>query len=238
MEADWDMLRAMERRHAVRDYSDRPIGEGALRGLAQAVAEANAASGLDIQLIHGPDDALGGCPTHYGHFRNVRAMIALIGADADPHEPDDLDERIGYWGERLALTAVTLDLDTSWVVLHDTGKAGCPWTLADGERMPAAITIGYGNRPGRPHHSKPPEELGTVESGEYADSPDWFRHGIEAVALAPSALGRQPVRFTLSADGHSVRAEALEGLQSAICLGIAKLHFELGAGPDAGFVWA
>ena len=55
--------------------------------------------------------------------------------------------------------------------------------------------------------------------------------------LAPSALGKQPVRFTLLADGRTVRAEALEGVQAEICLGIAKLHFEL-AVDGTDFVWA
>lgn len=227
-----DMLQAMQLRHAVRDYSDQPMSEDTLAAIAQALREVNAASGLNIQLVHGTDDALSGCPTHYGRFKNVRNMLAFIGPDSD-----ELDKQVGYWGERLVLTAVSLGLDTSWVVLHDTEKTGCSWSLQDGERMPAAATLGYGNRPGRPHRSKPMEELGTVESGTYADAPDWFKHGIEAVSLAPSALGKQPVQFTLLKDGRHVKAEALEGVQASICLGIAKLHFELAAGTEH-FDWA
>lgn len=227
-----DMLEAMRLRHAVRDYSDRPIDEGALEQLKQAIAETNADSGLHIQLVRGEDDALSGCPTHYGRFKNVRNMLALIGPDSK-----DLDERVGYWGELLTLKAVALGLDTSWVVLHDTARTDCAWTLDDGERMPAAVTLGHGNRPGRPHRSKPVEELGLVEDGDYAEAPEWFRHGIFAVSLAPSALGKQPFRFTLLADGRTVRAEALDGVQPEICLGIAKLHFKLAAG-SGSFVWA
>ena len=222
-----DLLQAMRQRHAVRAYGDQPIADHTLASLVQAIHDANDASGLNIQLIHDADDALSGCPTHYGRFKNVHAMLALIGSDSD-----SLDERVGYWGERLALTAVSLGLDTSWAVLHDTAKEGCLWSLNDDERMPAAVTLGYGDRPGRPHRSKPLEELGVVESGTYADAPDWFHRGIEAVALAPSALGKQPVRFTLLKDGHSVVAEALDGVQASICLGIAKCHFELAAGAD------
>ena len=85
--------------------------------------------------------------------------------------------------------------------------------------------------------SKPAKELGAVETGDYANAPDWFKRGVEASMLAPSALGKQPFRFTLLADGRTVRAEALEGVQPEIGLGIAKLHFELAAGTDS-FVWA
>lgn len=229
-----DIIEAMGARHAVRDYTDEPIGDAELDALRMAVAQANADGGLDIQLVHDDKDALGGCPTHYGRFRNVRYCIALIGRDDDP---DALDEKVGYWGERLALEAVRLGLDTGWVVLHETGEHEGHWTIGEGERMPAAIAVGHGARAGRPHRSKPVEELGTLESGSFADAPDWFVHGLEAVQLAPSALGKQPFRFTLLDDGRTVRAEALDGVQAHICLGVARLHFELGTGGDR-FAWA
>ncbi|NEG88518.1 nitroreductase family protein [Bifidobacterium aerophilum] len=230
-----DIIEAMGARHAVRDYTDEPIDDDALDALREAVAQANADGGLDIQLVHDDTDALGGCPTHYGRFRNVRYCIALIGRDGD--DPDALDEKVGYWGERLALEAVRLGLDTGWVVLHETGDHEGRWTIGEGERMPAAIAVGHGARAGRPHRSKPVEELGALESGAFEDAPDWFVHGLEAVQLAPSALGKQPFRFTLLDDGRTVRAEALDGVQAHICLGVARLHFELGAGGDR-FAWA
>lgn len=236
-----DIIEAMKARHAVRDYTDQPIDTETLDALRTAISQANAASGLDIQLIHDDGDAFGGCPTHYGRFRNVRYCIALIGTDAG--DPAMLDERVGYYGERLALEAVRLGLDTGWVVLHDTTEHHGLWHIDDGERMPAAIAIGHGSRPGRPHRSKPVEELGSVQAADGAlepadmnHAPQWFVRALEMVQLAPSALGKQPYRFTLLADGHTVRAEALDEVQSAIGLGIAKLHFELGAG-DADMTW-
>lgn len=232
-----NLLEAMELRHAVRDYTDEPLTADQTAALQEAIASANSRHGLDIQLVHDVPDALGGCPTHYGRFKNVRNLIALIGRDEPGADEADLDERAGYAGELLALTAVSLGLDTSWAVLHETADhEGC-WTLGEGERMPAAIALGHGTRPGRPHRSKPADQLGAIENGDYADAPDWFHRGIEAVILAPSALGKQPVRFTLLADGRTVRAEALEGVQAEICLGIAKLHFELAVG-GTDFVWA
>lgn len=231
-----DLLEAMRERHAVRDYSDETLTAEQVESLSKAIATVNAEQGLDIQLIHDVDDAFGGCPTHYGRFKNVRNLIALIGADTDGNEYA-LDEKIGHAGQLLALTAVTLGLDTSWVVLHEATEHDGAWALAPAERMPAAIVLGHGNRPGRPHRSKPAEELGAVETGDYTNAPAWFKQGIKASMLAPSALGKQPFRFTLLADGRTVKAEALEGVQTEIGLGIAKLHFELGAGTD-NFVWA
>ena len=49
---------------------------------------------------------------HYGKFSGVQNYIALIG-----RKNNDLDEKIGYYGERLALVAQTLGLNTCWVAL-------------------------------------------------------------------------------------------------------------------------
>ena len=95
--------------------------------------------------------------------------------------------------------------------------------------MPAALALGYGSRPGRAHRSKPLEELGAVENAPLRRS-GLVPVGLRAVALAPSALGKQPVRFTLLEDGKTVLAQPLEGVQADICLGIARYHFEVGSG--------
>ena len=73
-------------------------------------------------------------------------------------------------------------------------------------------------------------------------APEWFARGVELALLAPTAMNQQKFRFELldgDADAGKPRVKATTGLGSyaAIDLGIAKLHFELGAGPDA-FKWA
>ena len=50
--------------------------------------------------------------TKYGKFRNVSNYIVMAGKKAD-----NLDERVGYYGEHLVLMAQTLDLNTGWVGL-------------------------------------------------------------------------------------------------------------------------
>lgn len=170
-----NIVEAMERRHAVRDFSDRPIDDDTLRALNEAVDAANADGGLDVQLVQDDTDAFGGCPTHYGRFKNVRYCIVLIGSDDE--DPAQLDRKVGYYGERLALTATQLGMGSSWVVLHETHDHDGRWRLGEGERMPAALALGYGNRPGRAHRSKPLEELGAVENGDLFGAPDWFLSG-------------------------------------------------------------
>ena len=54
-----NIVEAMERRHAVRDFSDRPIDDDTLRALNEAVDAANADGGLDVQLVQDDTDAFG-----------------------------------------------------------------------------------------------------------------------------------------------------------------------------------
>jgi hypothetical protein len=88
------------------------------------------------------------------------------------------------------------------------------------------IAIGYGETNGVSHKTKPIEELCSVNG----DMPDWFRCGMEAVQLAPTAINQQKFRFELN--GNSVKAIAGSGFYTKVDLGIAKYHFEIGAGKD------
>lgn len=60
--------------------------------------------------------------------------------------------------------------------------------------------------------------------------PDWFRAGMEAVLLAPTAVNQQKFLFTLE-DGK-VSAQPGHAFYVKMDLGIVKYHFELGAGKE------
>ena len=65
-------------------------------------------------------------------------------------------------------------------------------------------------------------------------SPEWYRRGVEAALLAPTAMNQQKFRFAL--DGDRVKAKAGIGFYSKVDLGIAKYHFEAGSGRGSD-VW-
>ena len=67
--------------------------------------------------------------------------------------------------------------------------------------------------------------------------PEWFERGVRAALLAPTALNQQKFRFELLPDGKTVRAQTFSGAYTAVDLGIAKYHFEVGAGTES-FAWA
>lgn len=219
-----ELMEAMERRHSVRQYTDRPIPAEILTALREEIDACNRAGGLRIQLAAGEPDAFQGILAHYGKFRGVRNYLALVGPKGA-----DLDEKAGYYGERLVLKAAQLGLDSCWVALTFR-RGGCRRAVAPGEKLVCVIALGYGETHGVPHKSKPMESLCRTNGG----MPDWFRSGMEAALLAPTATNQQ--KFLLTLEGNVVRAEATGGFYSKVDLGIVKYHFEIGAGKDH-FTW-
>lgn len=247
-----NLLEAMEARHAIRAYTDEAVDSRSLDAIQAEIDAINAESGLHFQMASGLDDAFLGLKTHYGRFKDVHNAVALIGRPVPPDEtvtgwhaetaqdeaatdPAEiaLQEKVGYYGERLVLRIVQLGLQTSWSVLDDAGEApDAWWTLDAGEKIVWVLAFGHGARPGGKHRSKPMEQLCSVPDGmALEDAPEWFRNGMSAAMLAPTSLSQQPFIFTLNDDG-SVRAEVTEGLFAHVGLGATKYHFEIGAGRD------
>lgn len=219
-----ELLEAMKRRHSVRQYTDRPIPAEVLAELEAEAAACSWEGSLHIQLVTDEPDAFQGILAHYGKFSGVRNYLALVG----PKGPD-LDEKLGYYGERLVLRAAQLGLDSCWVALTFR-KGKCRCTVAPGEKLVCVAALGYGVTHGVPHRSRPMEDLCRVEG----EMPDWFRAGMEAALLAPTATNQQ--KFLLTLEGNAVKAESTGGFYSKVDLGIVKYHFEAGTGKDH-FTW-
>ena len=210
---------AIRARHSVRQYLDKLLDDETAAALESYIAEYNRASGLHIQLVRNEPRAFDSRMAHYGNFTNVTSYFALVGSKAS-----GTAEKIGYYGELLVLQAQRLGLNTCWVALTYK-KIPDAFRIAKGEKLYIVISVGYGATQGKPHPSKSAETLGGVN----ADSPAWYRAGIEAAMLAPTAINQQKFRFTLT--GDVVTAKALLGTpQTKIDLGIAKCHFEIGSG--------
>lgn len=212
-----DLLQAMHARHSVRSYTERPI-EGATKEELQAFMEqCNGESGLHMQLVLNEPHAFEGLMAHYGKFSGVRNYIVLAGK-----KETGLEEKCGYYGEKIVLHAQTKGLNTCWVALtYNKGKA--VFQLNEDEKPCLVIAIGYGTTDGVSHKVKPRERVMKAEG----TPPDWFIRGIDAALLAPTAMNQQ--KFVFSLKGNTVTAKAGIGFYSKTDLGIAKYHFELGA---------
>ncbi|MBP0970199.1 MAG: nitroreductase [Oscillospiraceae bacterium] len=214
------LAEAMIQRHSVRKYQDRPISNIARFLLEECISKCNAESGLHIQLVTGEPKAFGRM------FSGVSNYIVMAGKKSS-----NLDELCGYYGEKIVLFAQQLGLNTCWAGLSSANKVGA-FSLKEGEAYCISIAVGYGETQGSERSTKVFDDVVKVRGAV----PQWFRSGVEAALLAPTALNQQEFRFELLEDGK-VKATVRRGILSKVDLGIAKYHFEAGSGKDSS-VWA
>ena len=120
---------AIHARHSVRAYNEQPLTEDVVIALEEKIAELNRESHLHMQLVLNEPKAFQGTLAKYGRFRGVNKYVVVTGK-----KTDDLDERVGYYGEHLVLYAQTLGLNTCWVGLSYSKVPGT-YVLGDGEKI-------------------------------------------------------------------------------------------------------
>lgn len=213
-------MTAMQNRHSVRSYLVKPLEDSARAALQSEIDAINRDSGLHFQLVTNEPKAFDSFMAHYGKFSGVTNYIALVGPKSA-----DLDERCGYFGERLVLLAQQMGLNTCWVAMTYKKIPGA-FQVASGEKLTVVIAIGYGATQGVSHPVKSPETVAAMTGNE----PDWFLCGVKAALLAPTAMNQQ--KFTLALKDGKVTATAGRAFYAKVDLGIVKYHFEIGAGKE------
>ena len=225
-----DFKEIIDRRVSRRAYLVTKVSPETLQALQAHIDELNRQSGLDFRFIEDGSKAFNGLNKSYGLFSGVRSFFALAGRTEDPH----LDEKVGYYGERLILLTTAQGLGTCWVGgTFDRGSLNIE--LGRGERLVCVVTVGV--VPGQfnwrenlirgamHRKTRSIEMMSTCD----APPPEWFMSGMRAVQKAPSAVNRQPVHFTLRQGTVAASVPDSSGF-NLVDLGIAKLHFGIGAG--------
>lgn len=220
-----DICEIIKNRHSVRSYQDKEIETEKVDALQTEIDECNKQSGLHIQLAVNEPKAFKTSILNYGKIKNAKNYIVLVGKKADK----SLDEKIGYYGERVVLKAQELGLNTCWVALT-YNKGAVQAEIDKDEKLVCVISLGYGTTQGNERKSKTPEKVSNIDS----ESPEWFKKGVEMALLAPTAINQQ--QFYIERDENRVLIESKIGFYAKIDLGIVKLHFELGAGKE-NFEW-
>ena len=208
---------AIDARHSVRQYKDTPLSDEHIIALRSKMEQINRDRGLHLQLIIGEPKAFSGLLARYIKFSGAVNYMALVG-----RKTDNLKEKLGYEGEKLVLMAQQMGLNTCWVAGSFSKNKAVQ--VGKDEKFVAVIAIGYGENQGKPHVSKPVEEVAAL-----AYTSDWFQKGVECAMLAPSAMNKQNFKFAQMADGKVMATEG-HGAYAGLDLGIAKLHFEIGSG--------
>lgn len=214
-----DVLEIMKARHSVRQYSGKKIENDKKEGLIALAKECNRESDLNIQVIFDEPKCFDSMMAHYGKFSGVENYIALVGKKSA-----DLEEKAGYYGEKLVLRVQELGLNTCWVAMtHGKSKA----EVRKGEKLACIIALGYGAVQGTAHKNRPLEQLCSCASA----MPDWFSKGMEAAMLAPTAMNQQ--KFYVALENGKVSVKAGKGFYTKMDVGIVKYHFEAATGRKA-----
>ncbi len=217
-------IEAIKHRHSIRQYTDAPIEEEKLSEIEHEISICNKLSGLHMQLVTNDSEAFDGFMAHYGHFKNVRNYVALVGVD-DGH----LEEKVGYYGERVLIAIEELGLNTCWVALTYS-KRKTHVKIGDHEKLVCVIAFGYGAESGQQHRYRPIEKVAVMTP----EDPDWYRHGVELARLAPTAMNQQ--KYLIQRSGNVVKISAGVGFYTKVDVGIVRYHFEVGAGKE-NFKW-
>ncbi|MBO7113227.1 MAG: nitroreductase [Bacteroidaceae bacterium] len=222
-----ELIQAIKERHSVRKYTDKPIEKEKVESINKAIEQYNTLGGLNIQLVLEEPKAFSTGMWKYGQFSGVRNYLVMAGPKTKESE-----ESIGYYGEQLVLLAQTLGLNTCWVGLTYKKIPGT-FTLRDGDILHCVIALGYGANSGVQHPQKPIENFFECKG----DVPEWFKAGMEAALLAPTAVNQQKFKFILH-DNNTVEAKTTFSMAgyTRVDLGIVKCHFEIGAG-KSNFKW-
>ena len=221
-----DIKEAIKERHSVRQFKDLPVKSEDKEKLEALIKECNAESGLNIQLITDDPECFDTFLAHYGKFKNAKNYIAMVGSKS----LEKLDEKCGFYGQKIVLEAQALGLNTCWVA-GTYGKGKCKANKNADEKIVCVIALGYGENQGVAHKSKPLSKLCTVPETDLPVSPIWFREGLEAAILAPTALNQQ--KFLVSLEGDEALITTKGGMMTQLDLGIVKYNFEAASGHKA-----
>ena len=208
---------AIKERHSVRNYEAKKIEADKVEKIRAKIEELNKEGNLHLQFMEDAGKTYNKLFNKVAGLGSAPSVIACVGID-----DETLEQRVGYYGEKLVLFIQELGLNTCWAGTFNQKNIGAE--VGDGEMLVISIAVGYGKHKGKPHKSKSPEQV--IEAK--GDRPYWFNKGVDMALLAPTAINQQKFVIRLNED-ESVDFVDKGGIFSQVDLGIVRCHFEIGA---------
>lgn len=209
-------IEAIKARHSVRKYTGERIAKDKVELLKEFIAGCNSDGKLNFQLCEDAGNTFNKLLNKAMGLGSAPAVIACIG----PDEPG-LDERIGYYGQKIVLYAQMLGLNTCWAGTFN--RKNMPAQPGQGEKLVISIAIGYGENQGKSRKSKTVQQVSKC----IGSRPEWFDFAVEMALLAPTAVNQQKFEIILEPD-ETVTFIDKGGVASKVDLGIVRYNFEVG----------
>lgn len=222
------MKQAIVERISRRNFEKATLSSEEITTIRKQIKKLNQTSQLNLEFLEDGSEAFANLKKSYGLFTNVRSLVLMKGSHTDPL----LKEKIGYYGEVLVLEMTKLGLGTCWVGgTFDPSKL----KVAPNEDLVAVVVVGKVKATSlkekmiRSAISKKRKPIAERLMTDTDSLPSWLIDGIEAVRLAPSAKNSQKAIFHYR-EGIISAQIANDYDFDLVDLGIAKKHFEIGAG--------
>lgn len=192
-------------------------------------------AGLNFQLCFDDDAPFRGFGRSYGMFRNAKNYLAAV---IDPTFAD-AEERAGFFAQQFVLAATRSGLGTCFVG-GTFSRSDVNARLEVYERLPFVVVFGMEDPKHRPFigrlaagiaHGKKmdPSEFFMGSQTDFREAESrlpWLPEALQAVACAPSALNKRPVRLYTEDDKGDMRlrAHVSDPCKFSVELGIAKCN--------------
>ena len=102
-------IEAIKNRHSVRNYTADRIETEKVRQIEERIDKLNVEGNLHIQFIEDAGNTYNRMLNRVMGLGSAPSVIACVGKD-----DETLEQRIGYYGEKLVLFAQEIGLNTCW----------------------------------------------------------------------------------------------------------------------------
>ena len=136
-----DFKEAMQKRHMVRKYTDKPLSDEIIAKINERIELNNKTYNLNMKLMINNSKGVSSIMKLI-MAKGVNNFIILAGDVSG-----NLDERLGYSGADIMLYAQTLGLNTWWVGGTFNRSVS---SYVDNKKVTGIIAIGYGQTQGVP----------------------------------------------------------------------------------------
>lgn len=231
-------LQQVESRRSVRTYTGEPLTIQQINAIGAEISQINSfMRGTRFQFFTENSRPFSGILGGYGSFRNVTNYVAAVmDTGVENHR-----EIAGFAAEKVVMRATTLGLGTCIVRgTYDATKIEAQ--LRAGEKVLFIITIGY-TATGKQRitgkiiqsfmHRKTmawsdfyDEKRSSYTLKEACTLYPKLKEALKAVACAPSALNKRPVRIRLDEEKNIRASVADYSGYAPIDLGVAKFNFQ------------
>ena len=224
-------MNAILNRHSTRNYDGTIVPDEDIEKIEKIISEINRKSELSFKFVKNGEDGFNGGKS-YGVFTGVKSVILLCGNT----KVENMKERVGYYGQELVLSLTSMGYDTCWV--GGSFSKGSFAQIAGEDKIVCITPVGKGagETPKQSLMGKVMNFImtkGRKSAPERVTSdsklPKWVEEGLHCMTYAPSAMNAQKPHCTYTNGVLNIGVKG-EGGFNLVDLGIAKKHFELGAG--------